>query len=237
MRALGAQIALDLVERRLHAFEQLLHEMVVEVGHCLEQLRARRARRLLEFGGYRVAGLAVALEAAALHLSQIDVSAKLLGASDRHLLGHDVASVRTLQCRERAREVCSGAVHLIDDEKMRHAAAFEVVEERLRLHDARRIGFDDDDGGVDAADRRFRLAEEIDESGAIDDREVDVVGGCVRETDGRRLHVRDIFGLVIGHRRAIGDRAAAPDRAHVREHRFHQRGLARVMGTDEGNIT
>ena len=72
--------------------------------------------------------------------------------------------------------------------------------------------------------------------GAVDDRDVDVVGGRVREADGGRLDVRDVFGLVIGDGRSVGDRAAPADRAGVREHRFDQRRLAGVMRADECDI-
>ena len=63
-----------------------------------------------------------------------------------------------------------------------------------------------------------------------------VVGGRVREADGRRLQVGRVFGLVIGDGRAVGDRAAPSDRSGVSEDRLDERRLAGVVRSDESDI-
>ena len=61
------------------------------------------------------------------------------------------------------------------------------------------------------------------------------VGAWAKPTR-RRLEMRRVFGLVIGHGRSVGDRAAPADRSGVSENRFYEGRLARVMRTDESNI-
>ncbi len=107
---------------------------------------------------------------------------------------------------------------------------------RLSLYDAPGIGLDDDDCGVNARQRLFRLFKKVDEAGRVHDGDVDVVGGGVREADGRGLEMSRVFGLVIRHGRSVGDRSAPPDRAGVGEDRLDQRGLSRVVGSDECDI-
>ncbi len=234
--ALFAKVAFDFVERRLYAVEQLLHQMIVEIGDSFQQFAACLLGRRLHVFGNGILGFAVSIETPRLHVGEVDVSLKLLGVSDWQLLGDHVAAVGALQCRQRACEVGARTIHLVDDEEMRHASRFEEVDDRLSLSDASGIGFHHHDGGVDAAERRLGLSEEVDESRAVDDGYVDVVRGGVGEPDGGRLHVCDVFGLVIGNGRSLGDRTAAPDRSRVRQNRLNQSCLACVMGTYEGNI-
>ena len=161
----------------------------------------------------------------------------MFGASQRQLFGDDVPAVRVLQRGERLRKIRAGPVHLVDDEDVRHVRRFEMVDDRLRLDDAPGIGFDDDDRGVDARQRLLRLFEEVDEARRIDDGDVDAVCRRVRESDGRRLQMRCVFGLVIGNGRAVGDRTASSDRSGVGKDRLDERRLARVMRSDESDIS
>ncbi len=112
-----------------------------------------------------------------------------------------------------------------------------MIDDSLSLDDASRIGLDDDHRSVHPSQSLLRLFEEVDEAGRIDHRDVDSVIGRVGETDGRRLQVRRIFGLVVGYGRTVGDRAAPRDRSGVREDRLDERRLAGVVRSDESDIS
>ena len=177
------------------------------------------------------------LEPKRLHVREVDVACEVFGAPERPLFGDDVASVSALAARLNVcREIGARAVHLVDHEDVRHLRRFEMVDDCVRLDDATGIGFNDDDGGVDPRECLFRLFEEVDETGSVDDRDVEVVGGRVGEAHGRRLQVGSVLGLVIGYRGPVGDRAAPSDRSGVGEDRFDESRLPGVMWSDESDI-
>ena len=86
VRALLAEIAFDLLERRLDPLEQLLHEMIVEVGHGFEQLAMhalglafdRCRHRLFAFG--ERSRSVVAGETERFHVREIDISRRSVSA-------------------------------------------------------------------------------------------------------------------------------------------------------------
>jgi hypothetical protein len=125
--AFAAEIALDLIERRFDAVEQLLHKMIVEVRHRFEQLAVRALHLLLQIrGNFSVLldglpGTGRRVESPRFHVDEVDVTVKLLGASKWPLLGDDVTAVSALQSRQGPREIGAGPVHLVDDEKVRHS--------------------------------------------------------------------------------------------------------------------
>ena len=183
------------------------------------------------------AGPRLAREAIRRHLREIDVAGKMFGTPDRQLLGNDVPPVRVLQRRERLGKIGSGPVHLIDDEDVRHVRRFEIVDDGLRLDDAPRIGFDDDDGRVHSRQCLLRLFEEVDEARRIDDGDLDAVCRRVRESHGRRLQMRGVLGFVIGNGCAVGDRTAPSDGSGMGKNRLDERRLARVVRSDESDIS
>jgi hypothetical protein len=58
----------------------------------------------------------------------------------------------------------------------------------------------------------------------------------MRESDRRRLKMRGVFRLVIGHGRAVAYRAAAADRSGLGENRLDERRLPGVVRSDESDI-
>ena len=74
MRALAAQIAFNLVERRLDPFEQFFHQVVIEVGHRLEQLAVRRTHALQDVAWDRALAVVFALARISLHVGEIDIT-------------------------------------------------------------------------------------------------------------------------------------------------------------------
>jgi hypothetical protein len=184
VRALAAEIAIDLFERRFDAFQQLFHQVIVEVRHRFEQLDVLAMGKLARVGGNLFLAF---VEAVRFHVGEVDVTPKLLRASQRPLFGNDVAAVRFLQRLQGCGEVRAGPVHLVDDENVGHVPRLQVIHDRLRLNDAPRVRFHDDHGCVNAREGLFSLFEKIDEAGCIDDVNLDVVGRCVREAGGCRL--------------------------------------------------
>ena len=156
MTALVAEIAFDLVERRLHAFEQFLHQMIVEIGHRLQELDVQTIGGVGDVGGNRLFLLrrlrrpGARREAVRSHAREVDVTRERLRAAERQLFGDDVASIGVLQRGERLREICARAVHLVDHENVGHPKGLEVFDDSVGLHDARRIGLYHDHRGVDA---------------------------------------------------------------------------------------
>ncbi len=111
-----------------------------------------------------------------------------------------------------------------------------MVDDGLRLHDAARVCFHHDDCRIHARERLLRLFEEIDETGRVDDGDVDPLVGRMSESDRRRLQVPDVLGLVIGDGRSVGDGTAPSNCARVRQDGFDKRRFAAVMGADESDI-
>lgn len=112
----------------------------------------------------------------------------------------------------------------------------EEIDQAARLRHARRIRVDDDDGGVGSEHGDLRLFQKIDEAWRIDQGQIDVAVARVGESDARRLGVVDALGLVVGGRRPVGHRTAARDRTAVREDGLDERGLARVVLADHGDV-
>jgi hypothetical protein len=169
VRAVLAQIAIDLVLAGILAFQQFLEQRVVEVGQRLEQRRALRVDLRRHRGGrIDLRDVRVVVEERAAR-REVDVAAELLAAADREMRRDDVRTVRLAQRRQRAVEIGTGAVELVDEEEVRRLRRFEVFDDRARLGDAPRIGVDHDDGRVRGHQSQLRLLEEIHEARRIDE--------------------------------------------------------------------
>ena len=119
---------------------------------------------------------------------------------------------------------------------MREPAGLEIIDERLRLSNARWICLNDNDGRIHSGQGNLRLFKEIDEAGAIDDGQIYIVAFAMCKCNGGGLQVGNVFGFVIGDGRTVCYGAASWNRATVREHSLHESGLARVMRADESDI-
>jgi hypothetical protein len=94
VRAVVAEVALDLVLRRFFAVEQLFHERIVEVGQRLEQDRALCFDRVADGDGdLDLAGLGVAVEVCFTR-REVDVAAEAVTDADGQVRRHDVRTVR-----------------------------------------------------------------------------------------------------------------------------------------------
>ena len=119
---------------------------------------------------------------------------------------------------------------------MRHLLRLEVLDQRGGLRDPAGLGVDHHHRRVGGDQRELRLLEEIDEAGRVDQGQVDRAARSVRETDADRLQVADRLGLAVGGGGPVADGAAARDRPAMREQRFDQRRLARVVRADDGDF-
>src|SRR5579872_5743615 len=171
---------------------------------------------------------------------EIDEAFERFGRADRPLLRNDVPPVTRLQRFERPGEIGAGAVHLVDDEQVRHLARLDVVDERARLVYARGIGIQYDDRRVAAGQRDLGLFEKVDEARRVHDGQIDRFAAApargVRESYGRRLRVIDAFGFEVRRGRAVDRRPFARDRAAMRENGFGERRFAGVVGTGDTDI-
>ena len=77
-------------------------------------------RGLSQAGREIQVAFAVAFKAMGAQVRQVHVARKVLGVSERELLGDHVAAVGVLQRRYRCREIRARPVHLIYDEHVRH---------------------------------------------------------------------------------------------------------------------
>jgi hypothetical protein len=168
---------------------------------------------------------------------KIDISAKVLCIAERQMFGYDAFAVRCAQRRERRAKIASRFVEFIDEEAVRHPAGIEIFDERPGLAHTIGIGVDHHDGGIGCDKRELDFLEKFDEAGAIDEGQVDVRGGRVGKSDAGRLAAIDAFGLVIGRARTVGHRTSPWDGSAAGEESFNQGRLARMMRTDDSDVS
>ena len=159
----------------------------------------------------------------------------MLGA-DRDLGGDDVGAEGGLERVERAEEVGSLAVEHVDEDQPRQALGVGPPPEALGMHldphhavddDHRRVG---DAQGGDRVGDEARLARRVDQV----DLAIGVLEAGQRGVDRERALL--LVGLVVGDRRAVGDRAQPLHRPRLEQHRLVQARLAAAPVPYQGNI-
>jgi len=234
---LVVQIFAHFLERRLDAVEQLFEQMIVEIAERLEERLTRfvdgRRELAIDWNFLRDAVRGNVGMAA----REVDVSAKLFGVADREMLRNDALSIGGRERGKRRAKIAARLIEFVDEEAVRHVLRIEELDERARLAHAVRIGVDHDDRRIGRHERELHFLEEFDEAGAIDQRKIDVRRRCVRETDAGRLPAIDTFRLVIGRGSTVRNGTAPRNRAAPGEQSFNQGRLARMMRTDDCNVT
>ena len=162
MRAILAQIAIDLILGRIVALEQLFEQPVVEVGERFEQDRALHVDVGVHVGrDVDLGHAAVAPER--LVARQVDVAGERLALADRQVRRDNVRAVRFAQRGQRRVKLGARPIELVDEKEMRHLPHLDILQDRRRLGDAARFGVDHDDRGVDGGEHGLGLFEEVDE--------------------------------------------------------------------------
>ena len=145
------QVLDDLLGRRLLVLEQLLHQVVVEVGQGLEHLGARRLLALeVVVGEVDAVGGCAFVVGVGLLGDEVDIADEVLAAADGVLVRHDGPGADLAEGVEQVAVADLGAVHLVDEDDVREAGGVEVLEERGHRAHPLDHGLDDDDGEVDS---------------------------------------------------------------------------------------
>jgi hypothetical protein len=183
------------------------------------------------------AALAVALRAhVGLHVQQVDDPAELVLAADRQV--HCDAAVRelALELAERAREVGALAVEHVHEEDAREAELLGAAPHPAGLHLDAHDTAEHDQGALDDAQRRDRVALEAGVPGRVDQVHLEPVALEVAERR-RERHLPALLVLVpVGHRRSGLDRSEPVRRLRLEEHRLDERGLSGSAVADDGDV-
>ncbi len=221
------EIVEHLVARRGDILEQLLHQLVVMVGQCLQHGEARGlfAREHLVIERDDLGRRVFLVDEGALQ-REIDEAVDALAGEGRQLAQQQLAARGRLQQRQHVVDGRGGLVDLVEKEEVRNLLLFQFAQNDLQLRNFLFVHFANHDGGVDAGQRGAHVMRKFDRTGAIDESIAvahEAGGGCGQ----LRAHAM-IARLLAG----IADRGAgfhlalALDGAGAREDRFKQRGLA-----------
>ena len=235
LKILG-QVLVNLFLRGLHILEQLLEQLVVEIGELLDELGAGFGLAVPEVIRQRdqVGGLARAVMIGTL-ADEIDITVDRLGGAQRHLAQDQGLIGMGLQCREHVAHPGARGVELVDENHVRDLVAAEKAQERAHRHRPLDLGLAHDDDGVGHQHRLLRLIEQLDIARAVEDRPGIVEEGRVGDVDLGRHLPRPSLGGVVTDRIAFAHAAMPPDRAARKQHRFEQARLARQIRADKSN--
>ena len=236
-----SSVALRMAERSWSSRDRLVleerdHDLLVVVGHGLDQVVPVRLGLLAKLGGHLVLvplGTERVDVADALHRDEVDVAVEAVLGADRDLERHGAGAQALDHRLHGVEEVGARAVHLVDERDPGDAVLVGLAPHRLGL-------------GLDAGDRvEERHGAVEDAQAALDlDRKVHVPGrvenvdAVVTPEAGRRGgRDRDAALLLLDHPvhggRALVDLAHLVGAAGVVEDALGRRGLARVdMGHD-----
>ena len=235
LKILG-QVLVNFFLRGLHILEQLLEQLVVEIGELLDELGAGFGLAVPEVIRQRdqVGGLARAVMVGTL-ADEIDIAVDRLGGAQRHLAQDQGLIGMGLQCREHVAHPGARGVELVDENHVRDLVAAEKAQERAHRHRPLDLGLAHDDDGVGHQHRLLRLIEQLDIARAVEDRPGIVEEGRVGDVDLGRHLPRPSLGGVVTDRIAFAHAAMPPDRAARKQHRFEQARLARQIRADKSN--
>ncbi len=227
----GAQTPEDLGSGQRRAVQVLDHQLVVGVGHRLEQLvailRDQLEHRLGDLRAADAGAEVVGVDDRLLG-DEVDHSPELALGADGQLDGHRVRTQPILDGRDRGVEVGSDPIHLVDEADPRHLVAVGLAPDGLGLRLDPGDGVEDGDGAIEDAKAPLDLDREVHVPGRIDN--VDTMAAPLGSRRGRRD--RDAALLLLDHpvhgRGALVDLAHLVDAARVEEDALGRRGLARV---------
>ncbi len=206
-------------------------QLVVVVGHSVDQLMVVLGSLLGELGGISPCSISVPSESvhtSARHLDQVDDAAEVLLLADRQLHGDGTCAEPVDHRLDGCEEVGADAVHLVHEGDARHAVAVGLAPDGLRLRLDAGDGVEDGHRAVEHAERALHLDGEVHVPGRIDNVHPEVAP----ERRRRRRRDRDPALLLLDH--PVHDRGALVHLAHlvgaarVVEDPLRRRGLARV---------
>ncbi len=211
--------------------EVVLHQLLVVLGHRLDQLGARLVGALGHVLG-DVRDLPVLAEVVLvddrLHVHEVDDALEVGLCADRQLHRHRVRAEAVDHRLDRALEVGADAVHLVDEGHARHAVLVGLAPDGLglRLHACNRV--EHGDGAVEHAQGALHLDGEVHVARRVDD--VDAV--IAPEGGGRGGGDRDAALLLllhpVHHGRALVNLTHLVGASRVKEDALSRRRLSGV---------
>ena len=170
-------------------------------------------------------GLAAA-EGVRLLAHQVDVADEVLAAADRVLVRHHRPGAEVAQGLQQVAVADLGAVHLVDEHEVRDRVRVEELEQRRDHDHPLEHRLDHHHRGIAAQHRAVGVLHELDRAGAVQDGEVEAMGGEAGRADlGAHLPGPGL-GAAVADRGAVGDAALAPDRPGDEQHALEQGRLA-----------
>ena len=176
------QIVENLVARRRHIRQELLHQLIVVVGELLQHVEARLLLAL-QHARWKLDDLRRRLRAVDVGAlgSEVDEAGGDAVLPDRDLAQHERLGARRLQHGDQLAQRNLGGVDLVQEEEMRNAAVLELLQDDLQRRDALGVGLAHDDGSVARGQRKRAFVLEFDGAGAVDEGE-----GVTEESSRRR---------------------------------------------------
>ncbi len=230
-RALAKGAADHLRRHRGLVLQVRLHELVVELGHEVDEVVVPCVRGVRELGRDLLHGHLRAERVRVrdrLHLDEVDDPAEVLLAPDREVDRHGAGAEPVAHRLHCGVEVGAGAVHLVDERDARDAVAVGLAPDGLGLRLDACDGVEDGDRAVEDAQAALDLDGKVHVPGRIDD--VDPMVAPLR----RRRRRRDGDAALLLLRHPVHRRGALVHLAHlvgaagVVEDPLGRRRLARV---------
>ena len=215
------QIVENLVARRRHIRQELLHQLIVVVGELLQHMEARlllalqHARRKLHDLRRRLRAVNVGALG-----SEIDEAGRDAVLPDRDLAQHERFGARRLQHGDQLAQRNLGGVDLVQEEEMRNAAVLELLQDDLQRRDALRVRLAHDDGRVARGQRKRAFMLEFDGAGGVDESEGVTEESHVGAVEGDAHAVVASLGARVTDGRFVGDTAGPRDRTGAGEDGF-----------------
>ena len=160
---------IDLGARRLPVLDQLLEQVVVELGEVLEQRAARLVLAVEVAGGDldELRGLALAVGPGALG-DEIDGAGDLAAVADRDLAEDDGVDGVVLQRGDDVADAGGGLVDAVDEDDRGRPGGFGGVQVGGGEQRRGRVGADADHRGVGGEERVGGDVQELDGAGGVD---------------------------------------------------------------------
>ncbi len=234
-----AQRAAQLVGADRLALEELVRDVVVEVGDRLDHLLAPLGGDRLVLGR-DVAHVDLVAEVVAvgdrLHVDEVDHAAELVLGADRHLQRHGVDAQAVLDHVDHAPEVGAGAVELVHEAEARHAVAVGLAPDRLGLRLDARDAVEHHDRAVEHAKAALDLDRKVHVPGRVNQVDSIVLPEARRGGGGDGDPPLLLLLHPVHRRRALVDLAELVDLLRVEEDPLGHRGLAGVDVRDDPDV-
>ena len=218
-------------------FEVLLDQVVVGLGHRLDQLLARRVGHLMDLvGPLRLLGLRTARVQVGFLVQEVGDPAELVLGPDRQLERRHLVPERRDELREGPLEVRALSVELVDEDRAGEAGLDGELPGSFGLHLDAVDGRDHHDHGVGREDRRPEIAHEVGVARRVEHVDLDALplDRGHRERDGDALAL--LVGVVVGDGVAVLHDAHAGDRSGREQHGLEEGRLPRATVTDQQDV-